>query len=274
MKIHQTVDQMPKTPSRISGNATSLPGLAQPSFQGGDSFAAILHSLSDPASPASSRYNVPNAAILGGNNGLGPAITVLMAYAGHGAALLVHQASATTSATATRVTNNHPAFLAFTRALPDAETVDGGGTSVVSPNLAAPNRAADEDADRSAIRDSLPATLAADRITAAKAAINTGHAATSAAYAIEVTEGLAQGSGKLAIDATAKFMGAGALGQADRLGYDQVKTFAATSSLQGSIPTVNGVSLSTALGTDIHNGPHYKTLAQDAKAHASTKFGK
>jgi hypothetical protein len=108
-----------------------------------------------------------------------------------------------------------------------------------------------------------PAALAVERISTARAAMSAVHAALNAAYAAEAADRVARGSDSLATDAAAKFMGAGALGQADP-GRGLAQPFSANPSGPMAIPTVTGA----ALAANSYSSPQHRSPAQKTKVRA------
>jgi hypothetical protein len=107
--------------------------------------------------------------------------------------------------------------------------------------------------------DTRAASLAAERNAAARAALGAGGAAITAVRAVEAVDAVARGSASLAIDAAAKFMGAGAMGQGD-LGLGLAR---AVSPYPMVIPMVTGAAQAAdSHGSSQHRAPTRKTRAR------------
>ncbi|MGA2079460.1 MAG: hypothetical protein ABSH53_02425 [Holophaga sp.] len=278
MEIRPVWAQAPGSLPRADGVAQTLPLLSQPSFTADDPFAAYLLSLTDPGS-------IALAAILKAATP-GPGAPARMAAAGTAAvaasalgAAVQTQAGAAAALSAAAGAGAGPAdLLAFAQAFGTAAAAAGtnpsdlvAGSAPASPYAPA-NPYADAIAAETARSDSqaaaqanaTSAALAADRIAADQAAVLAGEASTNAFYAARSADDMAQGAAGLAVDATAKFMGAGTL--ARTAGADPEASQAASTyqSVLESVPAVDRAPSFPSLGAQAQSSPQNRAGSRPA----------
>jgi len=242
-----------------SGYLAALPRLTQSSFLTGDPFEAYLLSLTDPAAQALAalqRAAIAPAAAPAGSAARSAVLTALVAGAvspGLGAASQGQAAASPfnpgPAAAALAAAPGQASALAASTALPLAQAAPAAG---VEADAQARSQAAQTaaDADRNAER-------AADAITAANAAAVASLAAANALRASAAASDAASGLPALATDATAKFMGGGAMGRPEAVlsGYQEI---------QGAIPAVSGVLATSAMAANTSSNPQGRAFGRTA----------
>jgi hypothetical protein len=239
------------------GFAASLPRLAQPGYLATDPFSAYLLSLTDPATQALDALTrsvaAPAAAAIASRTAASPVLTALLASA---ASAGVAAVPANSPALPAPVVPANPGPAAASAALPlvQTEATEDAGTE---PDALAGDAAAARDAAASSAQSSLNADRVADAIAAANAAAVASLAAIAALYASNAASTVTGNSQSLATDATAKYMGAGAMGQpATDLSAYQV--------IQNAIPAVSGVLAASAMAANTSSNSSAQSFVQTA----------
>jgi hypothetical protein len=111
---------------------------------------------------------------------------------------------------------------------------------------------ADRDVAAATANATQASQLADDARAAAIAAAAASNAATNAFYAANASGAVSQGSASVATDATAKYMGAGAMGLPDR-------AMSAYLAIQNAIPAVGGVLAASAMAANTSSNPQNGT---------------
>jgi hypothetical protein len=237
-------------PSAVAGKAPAQPLLAQPGFLSAQPFAAYLLSLTDPAAQAlaalSRAVTAPAAAPSG--TGLGAGVSAVTALLTTGAVPALAAASPVAAREgAPERAATASAALPLVQAFPDAGT-DTQASSAVNQAEPVVQDAAEREAEASAANAPQTANLAAAGVAANVSA------GTSPADAV------AADSAELAVDATAKFMGAGVMAQPAR-------ALSAYQAIQDAIPAVNGVLAASAMAAYTSSNPEGRDFGQTAGAH-------
>jgi hypothetical protein len=246
--------QVPAGAGLVNGYLAALPRLTQPSFLTGDPFEAYLLSLTDPAAQALAALQrsaaTPAAAPAGSAVSRSAVLKALVAGAaspGLGAASPFNPGPA---AAAFAAAPGQAAIMAASTALPLAQAAPAAGSE-------ADTQAQGRAADTAAAEAITAANAATDAITAANAAAVASLAAANALRAAAAASEVASGLPGLATDATAKFMGAGAMGQ-------PAAVLSSYQEIQGVIPAVNGVLATSPMAANTSSNPQGRTFGRTA----------
>jgi len=137
-------------------------------------------------------------------------------------------------------------------------------TALTSANAAALDAAATaRDAAASSIQAAQAASAAADAVEAAVAALNAANASTSAGSAARAALDAVRGAADLGPDATAKYLGAGAMSQVAGPGPGPAE------GSQEAILAVDGVPFAPGLADNTYSNPHDRNFGQAAAAHTA-----
>ena len=249
--------QRPVTPALK--NAASVFKLTQDGFAAQEPFAAYLLTLSDPVAQALSAMAKASTAPATGNRA-GLAAAALLASGA--STVLGDAATADLSVPFSPATVLPAASAALATAqlsLAAGNGTDTTATATTAPAVAAATGADPADAaraaDASAAFANQTAQLASDASAAANAAAVADAAAGNALAGANAANAVAEGSGDLAVDATAKFMGAGVLAAPDR-------ALAGAAALEDIIPAVARSQAATAMAAYTGSNPQARTPAQ------------
>jgi hypothetical protein len=223
----------------------ALPALDLPGSQSAGPFEAYLRSLTDAAAQALAALNRSAAAPAASAAGKGTVLTALVAGA------------ASPGLDAPSPFNPGPAAAALAAA-PYAAQSQAASTALPLAQAAGNEDDAQARTAEAATTDaSRSSELAADAITAANAAAVASLAATNAFWAAGAASQVASGLSGVATDATAKFMGAGAMGQ-------PVAVLSAYQDIQRAIPAVSGVLAISAMAANTSSNAQDRAFGRTA----------
>lgn len=147
---------------------------------------------------------------------------------------------------------------------PASVAVDQATTALTSANAAALDAAATaRDAAASSIHAAQAASAAAEAVKAAVAALNAANASNNADSEARAGLDAARSAADLGPDATAKYLGAGAMSQVAGPGPGPAE------GSQEAILAVDGVPFATAVADNTYSNPHGRNFGQAAAAHTA-----
>ncbi|GEM_PF-1166638 len=231
--------------AQMAGYGIALPLVSQASFKAQAPFEAYLLSLTSPAALAQAavlRQTAPTPTASGTTSSALSALNPVTPQAA--APRTAGPAPSNNAATVAALYSFSAAALGAAQESPD-NSAPAGAELVSDSDLAAlDTSAAPQDTETAAASTAQADSLAADAITAGNAATFAANAATNALYEADAASQLAQGSGNLATDAAAMFMGAG---QQSGLQPESAAALSAYQTALEDIPAVSGAVASPAL---------------------------